>query len=161
MATELSSEQVWKELDKELFGVLGMVTARGEARTIGIVYIVDDKKLYIATGEDAWKARHVRNNPSVSITVPIAKRIPFMPWIKIPSATISFSGKATFHKPNEVGQELLHRIFRGAESDAEAMAGLCLIEIEPVGDFITFGVGVPMMTMRDPLQARGRAPVSA
>lgn len=95
MALQLSSEKVWDELGKELFAVLGMVTSKGEARTIGIVYVVNEKKLFIATGEDTWKARHVRNNPNVSITVPIAKLIPFMPWFKIPSASISFSGLAS------------------------------------------------------------------
>ena len=92
MSQQLTSQQVWEVLEKELFAVLGMVTAKGQARTIGIVYIVHDRKLYIATGQDTWKARHVRNNPNVSLTVPIAKRIPIMPWIKIPAATITFSG---------------------------------------------------------------------
>ncbi len=65
MSQQLSSELVWNTLRKELFAVLGMVTARGEARTIGIVYIVHDKRLYIATQEDSWKATHTRNNPYV------------------------------------------------------------------------------------------------
>src|SRR5690606_40705345 len=61
-------------IGKELFAVLGMVTARGEARTVGIVYVVRERKLYVATGADTWKARHVAANPNVSITIPIAKR---------------------------------------------------------------------------------------
>jgi hypothetical protein len=36
----------------------------------------------------------------------------------------------------------------------------CLIEIIPEGDFITYGVGIPLMKMMKPEQARGRAPVS-
>ena len=78
MTNQLSSEIVWQELQKELFAVLGMVTSRGEARTTGVVYIVHERKVYILTGEDTWKARHVRQNQYVSITVPIAKRIPFL-----------------------------------------------------------------------------------
>ena len=45
MPQQLPSELVWKEMEKELFAVLGMVTAKGEARTVGIVYIVHDKKI--------------------------------------------------------------------------------------------------------------------
>ena len=84
MTQPLTTTQVWNELGKELFAVLGMVTAKGEARTVGIVYTAQDRKIYIATGNDSWKARHTQNNPNVSLTVPIAKRIPFLPWIKIP-----------------------------------------------------------------------------
>jgi hypothetical protein len=39
------------------------------------------------------------------------------------------------------------------------VAETCLIEVTPVKDFITYGIGIPMMKMRDPDQARGRAPV--
>ncbi|MFN2233270.1 MAG: pyridoxamine 5'-phosphate oxidase family protein [Anaerolineales bacterium] len=157
---ELTSEQVWTELKKEIFAVLGMVTAKGEARTIGIVYAVSHQKIYIATGKDSWKARHTRNNPHVSITVPIAKRIPFLPWIKIPAATITCSGIAKVLEPKDVEKDTLYALLRGLTEDQERMATMCVIEIEPVGDFITYGVGVRMIEMRDTTKARGRVPVS-
>ena len=36
------------------------------------------------------------------------------------------------------------------------MAKSAVIEVEPVGDFITYGVGVSLMQMRDTELARGR-----
>jgi hypothetical protein len=33
--------------------------------------------------------------------------------------------------------------------------------VEPVGELITYGVGVALMEMRDTVKARGRAPVKA
>ena len=159
MALQLSNEQVWQELEKELFAVLGMVTSKGEARTIGIVYIVHDHKIFIATERDTWKARHISKNPHVSITVTIPKRIPLIPWIKIPSATISFSGLGIVREPEEVGEEVLHALLRGLETDAGMLETMCVIEIQPVNDFVTYGVGVPLMTMRHPEKARGRVPV--
>lgn len=36
MALQLTSAQVWQEIEKELFAVIGMVTAKHEARTVGI-----------------------------------------------------------------------------------------------------------------------------
>lgn len=39
------------------------------------------------------------------------------------------------------------------------MAESCLIEVTPRGEFVTYGVGVSLMQMRDPEQARGCAPV--
>ena len=156
---QLTSQQVWDVIEKELFAVLGIVTAKGEARTVGIVYTAHHKKLYIATGKDAWKARHTRSNPNVSITVPIAKRIPFLPGIKIPAATITFSGVAKVLEPKDVEKDVLYALLRGLAEDQERMATMCVIEIEPVGDFITYGVGVKLMEMRDTEMARGRAPV--
>jgi uncharacterized pyridoxamine 5'-phosphate oxidase family protein len=156
---KLTKEQVWNDLRKELFAVLGMVNAQEEARTVGIVYIVHEQKLYISTRTTEWKTRHVRNNPNVSMTVPIAKRVPFMPWIKIPQATITFSGKARVFAARDVDMEILHALLRGGENDPENLTVLSVLEIEPQGEFITYGIGVPLMQMRYPDKARGRVPV--
>ena len=40
MTTGLTSDQVWEVIEKQNFGVLGMVSAKDEARTVGIVYVV-------------------------------------------------------------------------------------------------------------------------
>ena len=160
MSLQLTSDQVWNELSTELFAVLGMVTAKGEARTIGVVYVVHDHKIYIVTSKDIWKARHIRNNSHVSLTVTIPKRIPFIPWIKIPAAIISFCGLGAVLKPEDVSEEILSSLLRGLEDDAEVLETMCVIEIQPVGDFITYGIGIPLMTMRHPEKARGRAPVA-
>jgi len=161
MAQQLSSQLVWDALGKELFAVLGMVNAKGQARTVGIVYVVHDKKLYISTEKDAWKTKHTRKNPDVSLTVPIAKRIPFMPFIKIPAATITFSGVARVLDAEKVALDIRQKLLRGLAEDTDRLANMGIIEVEPVGDFITYGVGVPMMQMRDTKKARGRAPVHA
>ena len=113
MALQLTAEQVWNELNKELFAVLGMVNSKGEARTVGIVYIMHHHKLYISTEKEAWKIRHIQANPHVSITVPIAKRIPILPWIKIPQATITFSGTAKVLDAKNVQGDILHALFHG------------------------------------------------
>ncbi len=160
MGIVLSSKQVWDVLENNLFAVLGMVTANGEARTVGIVYVVHERKLYIATSKNTWKARHIRGNPHVSLTVTIPKRIMFMPWIKIPAATITFSGTGTVLNPKDVGKDVSSSLLRGLETDTETIASMSVIEVQPVGDFITYGVGIPMMAMRNPEKASGRAPVA-
>ena len=160
MSLQLKSQQVWQAIEKEIFAVIGMVTAKNEARTVGVVYIVQDQKLYIGTGINSWKARHIAANSAVSITVPIAKRIPIMPWIKIPAATITFSGKARVLPANEAAEPILRAAFRDLADDAAQMSESCLIEVTPEKEFITYGVGVSLMQMRHPEQARGRAPVA-
>ncbi len=163
MTLELTTEQVWQAIEKELFVVIGMVTADHEARTVGVVYVVHGRKLYIGTGKETWKARHIAGNPHVSVTIPIVKRIPIMPWIKIPAATITFCGRARILDTGEAPPELLQAIFRDLALDQEMMAGSCLIEVVPEKEFITYGVGIPLMQMRQPQKARGRwlAPDSA
>ncbi|MBK9748548.1 MAG: pyridoxamine 5'-phosphate oxidase family protein [Chloroflexi bacterium] len=158
MVLQLASEVVWSSLKQELFAVLGMVTEKGEARTVGVVYIVYEHRLYVVTGKDTWKARHMTQNAHVSVTVPIAKRIPFLFWIKIPAATITFSGQATVQSAASVSKDVLKSLLRTENPDN--LNDMCVIEIQPVGDFVTYGIGVPLMSMRTPEQARGRAPVA-
>lgn len=159
MTLQLTAEQVWEVIEKELFAVLGMVTANGEARTAGIVYIVRDRKFYISTKTDAWKTRHVAANPHVSLTIPIAKRIPIMPWIKIPQATITFSGLARVMPATEASADLVEAIFQQAGT-ADILAAMSVIEVTPQKEFVTYGIGIPLSQMRYPEKSRGRAPVT-
>ena len=157
MTLQLSPDQVWAVIEKELFAVLGMVTGKGESRTVGIVYAVRDRKFFIASDADTWKVRHIAANPNVSLTIPIAKRIAVAPWVKIPQATITLSGKARVIPAAEVSADIVLELLRGL--DKELLAGMSLLEIAPVGEFVTYGVGVPLMKMRNPELARGRAAV--
>jgi len=154
---QLTSNEVWEEIEKNVFGVLGFVTPKGEARTVGIVYVVDDYRLYIGAQKAAWKTRHIERNPRVSLTIAIAKRAPFMPWIKIPAATITFSGSARVLDSDEIEAGLLERLYRHDEAATE----WCAIEVTPEKDFITYGVNTSLLQMRFPEKARGRAPVAS
>lgn len=159
MTTQLTPDQVWRNIDRHLFAVLGMVTPKGEARTVGVVYVVADHKLYIGTQKAAWKVKHIAQNPHVSLTITIAKRIPLLPWIEIPAATISFAGLARVREHHEVTPEVLRKLYRGVVKDEAALAAACVIEVVPQGEFLTYGVGIPLMEMRFPEKARGRAAV--
>lgn len=156
----MTTDQVWREIEKHLFGVLGMVTPRRESRTVGIVYGVDDHKLYIDTQKAAWKTKYIAHNPHVALTIPIARRLLFLPWISIPAATITFSGIARVLKHSGVKADLLDKLSRNVAKDEHARATSCVIEVIPRKDFITYGVGIPVMQMRFPDKARGRAPVA-
>ena len=159
MTGSATTKKVWKTINNQLFAVLAMVTQENESRSVGIVYIVQDRKLYIGTDTQSWKAKHIKNNPNVSMTIPVPKRIPLLPWIKIPQATISFSGTARVSPALGADKELLRAVYRHFADDQELLAENSLIEITPVGEFITYGVGIPLMKMMKPELARGRAPV--
>lgn len=157
MSVQLTSALVWSEVERNSFAVLGMVTAHHQARTVGIVYVVDDHRLYIGADRDAWKTRHIARNGDVSLTIPIAKRIPLMPWFKIPAATITFSGTARILVKDQLDGALLKKLYR---HDA-ARGGWCAIEVTPQRDFITYGIGVSLWAMRSPERSRARVPVDA
>jgi hypothetical protein len=159
MKMNLTTEQVWETVEKNNFAVVGMVTPRGEARTVGVVYIVRNHRLYVGTERSSWKARHISENPHVSITIPISKRIPFMPWIKIPSATITFSGRASVMEPGEAPIGVMPLLFRGLERNPTDISASCVIEVAPEKDFLTYGVGMPLLQMRNPEKARRRVSV--
>jgi nitroimidazol reductase NimA-like FMN-containing flavoprotein (pyridoxamine 5'-phosphate oxidase superfamily) len=157
MSVQLTSASVWSEVERNNFAVLGMVTARNQARTVGIVYVVDDRRLYIGAGRDQWKTNHIAQNGDVSMTIPIAKRVPLMPWVKIPAATITFSGTAQILEEDQLGKALLEKLYR---HDADR-SGWCAIEVTPQRDFITYGIGVSLWAMRSPERARARVPVES
>ncbi len=159
MPAEITTGQIWTELKKEIFAVVGMVTARNESRTVGIVYVVHDRRLFFSSETIAWKTRHLRKNPHVSVTVPIAKRIPFVPWIRIPAATITFSGTARVLDINEVSSEITQPLLKDLEGAEELRENCSIIEITPERDFLTYGVGVSLKTMHRPAEAWGRVAV--
>jgi hypothetical protein len=159
MPATVTTSEVWHQVEKRFFAVLAFATSRGEARSAGIDYTVRDREVYIVTSRNSWKVRHIIGNPHVSLTVTIPKRIPFMSWLPIPPATITFQGEASIHDPKGVPPEIPSKLLHGLKMSAEELAGSCIIRIRPVGEFLTYGVGVPLRTMRKPEAARGRAPV--
>jgi len=61
---------------------------------------------------------------------------------------------SVFTRKGEVAVEVLHALLRGGETDTALLAKMCVIEIEAIGDFVTYGVGVSLMKMRNPKLAR-------
>jgi hypothetical protein len=155
---ELTTRDVWRVLEKQNFMVLGMVSARGEARTAGVMLHVEGRRLWSTTNDDEWKAKHLAANPQVSVTVPVPKRLPFVPWVKVPAATVTFTAVATLVPAASIPGSVRAVLLKGLDVEEDgargALVGICL---EPYGDFVTYGVGVSLLGMRDTERARGRA----
>jgi len=157
---ELTTSDVWRVLAQQSFMVLGMVSARGAARTAGVMLEVDGNHVWSTTNEAEWKAKHLAANPQVSVTVPVPKRVPFVPWVKVPAATITFSAVASLVPAREIPSRVRDVLLRGLDVEEEGARGALVgIRVEPVGDFVTYGVGVSLLAMRDTDAARGRVPV--
>ncbi|MDH3500261.1 MAG: pyridoxamine 5'-phosphate oxidase family protein [Acidimicrobiia bacterium] len=154
MPLPTSSDEIWAHIERWPFAVLGFVTPSGEARAAGVMYRVRHRRLYIITGPDTWKARHISRNPHVSVTVTV-QRVPIR-IRQAPPAVITFSGRAAVLPIESVDPDLRAQLLRGVGDD---IGPSCVIEIEPVGRFVTYGIGINPMQMRHPDKALARVPV--
>ena len=68
-------------------------------------------------------------------------------------------GLARLRPADSVGADLRKLLLRGLKAGKESLVDLGFIEVTPVGEFVTYGIGVPLMTIPSPEAARGRAPV--
>lgn len=155
-----TTEEVWKAIDGNIFGVLAFVNANGEPRSAGICYVVDGRTLLVPTARDSWKTRHITANPHVSMTVTIPKRVPFVPFLKVPAATVTFQGLAEVLELGDANPETTKRMLQGLDydEDDEKLHESVMLRIVPQGDFLTYGIAMPLLQMRTPERARGRTP---
>ena len=154
----LTAGQIWRELGKASFAVLGHVTPDGEPRTSGVVFKAVERRLYVVTAADSWKAKQIARDGRVSVTVPVRRGGGLAFLVPIPPATISFQGAATVYPPGSAQAVAAYEQLGRLLPDAPRGAG-AVIEIVPEGTFVTYGVGVSLGEMRDPASARGRVPV--
>jgi len=152
---KVTTEQVWQQLAKASFAVVSEVTPTGEPRSSGVVYSATDGRLYVVVAPDSWKARHLAANGRVAVTVPVRRVGPLSLVAPIPPATISFHGNATVHPAGSTPDRVASLI------PAERRASGSVVEIVPEGEFVLYGIGVPLLTMRDPAASRAHVPVSS
>lgn len=155
----LTTTEVWDAIENDgLFGVLAFVNRRNEARSVGVIFVTHDRSLLISTARDTWKVRHIAANPNVSMTITFPKRVPFLPFIKVPAATITFSGTAEILDVADAPADVTRKLFRGLDFEGEPMEDHAIIRVTPRGHFVTYGIGMPIMQMRSPEKAKDRVP---
>jgi Pyridoxamine 5'-phosphate oxidase len=157
-AARLTTEQVWQQVARASFAVLGYVTPAGEPRSSGVVYKTIGRRLYVAVAPDSWKARHIPVSGRVAVTVPVRRGGLLSLVAPIPPATVSFHATAVVHPAGAPQvRPLLQEL--GSLLPAERRASAAVIEIVPEGAFVTYGLGVSLSKLRDPAAARGRVSV--
>ena len=159
MAARLTTEQVWHQIAKASFAVIGCVTPAGEPRSSGVVYKSIGRRLYVAVAPDSWKARHVAASRRVAVTVPVRRGGLLSLVAPIPPATVSFHATAIVHPAGAPQvRPLLKEL--GSLIPVERRTSACIIEIVPEGAFLTYGLDVSLSKMRDPAAARARVSVT-
>jgi hypothetical protein len=158
-AAGLTAEQIWRALGRASFAVLGHITGSGAPRSSGVVYTVFDRRMFVVVAADGWKARHIAADGRVAVTVPIRRGGVMSLLFPIPPATISFPASATVYPANSrQGREVLKHLAHLLPAERQDTGRI--VEIRPEGWFVTYGVGVRLMTMRHPELARSRVPVA-
>jgi Pyridoxamine 5'-phosphate oxidase len=155
----LTSEQVWRAVARASFAVLSHVTPGGEPRSSGVVYKTSGRRLVVAVAPGSWKAQHVAADGRVAVTVMVRRGGILSLMAPIPPATISFHGTAVVHPAGSPqARSALDEL--GSLIPAKRRASACVIEIIPVGAFRTYGLGVSLRTMLNPVAAQARVPVT-
>jgi hypothetical protein len=157
-SVRLTSAQVWHALERASFAVVSYVTPEGAPRSSGVVYQTIGRRLYLAVAADGWKARQIKANSQVAVTIPIRRGGILALVLPIPPATISFHARAVVHPAGSVEVSRLAPNL-AALLPEERRATSCLIELLPEGAFLTYGLGVTLAAMRHPAVALARVPI--
>jgi hypothetical protein len=157
-STRLSCDDVWRALDKHTFAVMSHVTASGEPRSSGVMYGTDGRRILVAVAASSWKARTIADGQIVAVTVPVRRGGILAMLFPIPPAVINFRARAHVGEPCMLDRDSLPKKF--ARLLPPTTAPSCLIELTPEGNFLTYGIGVSLMAMRDPAVAQARVPIA-
>ncbi len=146
-------QEIRKILKKQMWLVLSTVDDTNQPHSSVVVYQSDGNKIYIQTGETTIKARNIKNNTKVSITIPFRKNF-LHKIIPAPPAELHFTAKAEIiSKEDKEAREVLKKFIKQAESVGGSDETIW-IRITPSGIISTYGVGIPLLTMMNPLKAR-------
>jgi hypothetical protein len=155
----VTTETVWRALEKATFAVLSHVNAAGRPRSSGVVYGVADRRLFVAVAADGWKARGIANGDEVAVTVPVRRGGLLALCLPIPPATITFHAAAIVHPAGSLDLGSVSRDLEKLVPEARKI-GSCILELVPEGRFLTYGIGVSLIAMADPALALVRVPVA-
>jgi nitroimidazol reductase NimA-like FMN-containing flavoprotein (pyridoxamine 5'-phosphate oxidase superfamily) len=146
-------EEVKEILRKKNWLVLATVDGKNNPHSCVMVYQSDGNVIYCTTGANTLKARNIKKNSRVFVTIPFRKNL-FHKLIPAPPAELYFAAHAEI-KP--IDDEEARRVFSKYLKFLENVSiqeDTIWIKITPFKRILTFGVGVKLLKMRDPEKAR-------
>jgi hypothetical protein len=136
-----------RELARRSFCVLATSSPSNRPHAVGLLYAAVDLTVYLMIGDDTVKARNIRANPQVAISVPV-RRYPVGP----PMA-LQFQGTAELLRPDDphiVELRAAGRLKRITGLGAADMPGSVFVRVTPHRRISTYGLGIPLRRlMRD------------
>ena len=158
-APRANTEQVWSEMGKASFAIISHVTPGGEPRSSGVVYALHGRHLYLAVAPRSWKARSIADGQRVAVTVPVRRGGLLSLLLPIPPATVSFQARAIVHQPGSLDLQSVSKELEALVPE-QRRADATILELVPEGTFLTYGIGVSLRKMADPVAALAHVPIA-
>lgn len=151
MTEERQRKIIRKAIAKHSFCVLATASAANRPLAAGVLYAVVDRHIYISTLAGSVKARNVRENHRIALSIPV-RRYPLGPPF-----SVQLQGTAELRVPDDpeiaglLEAGALKRITSHGELDAPDP---CFIKVTPGPRVATYGLGVSLRELlRDPINA--------
>lgn len=145
--------EVKHTIKKHNWLVLSSISSNGIPYSSVLVYQSDGNIIICQTGTNTLKAKNIRANNKVAITIPIRKNF-LHKLIPAPPAEVHFTTNAKLlSKEDEEARTIFTRYLKHSEK-AELPQDSIWIKIKLPNKVTTYGIGVPLLKMRDPNKAR-------
>lgn len=146
-------DEVLRIIHKRAFANLGTVSPGGWPHTVGVLYAVVGRDMYVSTETGTRKATNIAHDQRVAIAIPV-RRLPIGP-----PALIHFQTTAELVRTDD---RRIQGLIEGGELDKVTSHGElnlpdgCFLKIPIPSRIHTYGLGLSLYRLiRDPLSAVG------
>ena len=146
-------EKYRKQLKKNFWLVLSTVNEKKQPQSSVVVYQSDGENIYIQTGKITIKAKNSMKNNKISVTIPIRKNFVHK-FIPAPPAEIHFKGTAEILPFEDEYARKVFKKYLTHDLPEEIKSESVWIKVTPSKRINTYGIGVKLWDMRDPIKAR-------
>ena len=150
----MSLEREFREILKKNFWlVLSTVNNRNQPQSSVVMYQSNGHEIFVQTGMSTQKAKNIRKNNQISVTIPFRKNL-IHKFIPAPPAELHFKATAKLLPfDNEEARKVFAKFLKQIDKQTVPQESIW-IEITPKSPINTYGVGVKLLQMRKPTKAR-------
>jgi hypothetical protein len=145
--------EVIKIIKSNMWMIISTVDEKNHPHSSVVVYQSDGEVLIFQTGMNTIKAKAIRQNNTVSVTIPFRKNF-LHKLIPAPPAEIHFSGNAEILPYDDIQARKIFSRFLKYSEDVEYPQDSIWVKIIPSNIISTYGVGVRLLDMRNPNKAK-------
>jgi len=147
------NQEVRMLIKKKMWLVLATADENNIPYSSVMVYQSDGDLIICQTGENTLKANNIRKTKKVAVTIPIRKSF-FHKIIPAPPAELHFTTTAEIRPKDDEESRRVYSKFLKYSDKAELPQDYIWISIKVPNKITTYGVAVPLLKMRKPLEAR-------
>ena len=146
-------QKVRKLIKSNMWLVLATVDENSIPYSAVMVYQSDGDFIICQTGENTLKANNIRKTKNVAVTIPIRKNF-LHKIIPAPPAELHFTTTAEIEPKSDEEARRIYSKFLKYSDKTELPQDYIWIKIKIPNKITTFGIAVPLLKMRKPMEAR-------